>query len=55
MVCVQSSYWSDKRHEVYGTITNAEGKAVHHLFGKWNEGIYYGHAPSAKCVWRPGT
>ncbi|KAL4216976.1 hypothetical protein ACF0H5_023433 [Mactra antiquata] len=48
-------YQSDKRHEVYGTILNHEGKVVHNLFGRWNEALYCGHAPSARCVWRPGT
>ncbi|XP_060579182.1 LOW QUALITY PROTEIN: oxysterol-binding protein-related protein 6-like [Ruditapes philippinarum] len=48
-------YQSDKRHEVYGTILNPEGKVVHNLFGKWNEALYCGHAPSARCIWRPGT
>lgn len=24
------------------------------LFGKWNEALYCGVAPSAKCIWRPG-
>ncbi|XP_052236772.1 oxysterol-binding protein-related protein 3-like isoform X2 [Dreissena polymorpha] len=48
-------YQSDKRHEVYGTIENGEGKVVHNLFGRWNEALYCGHAPSARCIWRPGT
>ncbi|XP_052813371.1 oxysterol-binding protein-related protein 6-like isoform X2 [Mya arenaria] len=47
-------YQSDKRHEVYGVIENGEGKVVHNLFGKWNEALYCGHAPSARCIWRPG-
>lgn len=51
----QSSYWSTNRHEVYGSVLNKEGKVVHHLFGKWNEGIYFGAVQSAKCVWRPGV
>ncbi|XP_026523908.1 oxysterol-binding protein-related protein 6-like isoform X1 [Notechis scutatus] len=32
-----------------------EGKVVHRLFGKWHEGLYCGIAPSAKCIWRPGS
>lgn len=48
-------YQGDKRHEVYGTIVNAEGKVVHNLFGKWNEALYCGHAPSVRCIWRPGA
>ena len=31
------------------------GKIVQHLFGKCTEAIYCGKAPSAKCLWRPGT
>ena len=45
---------SGKRHDVYGHILNPEGKVVHHIFGKWNEALYCGHAPSARCIWRPG-
>ncbi|KAK2189996.1 hypothetical protein NP493_89g01015 [Ridgeia piscesae] len=51
----KSSYWSEKRHEVYGSITAPNDTVAHHLFGRWNEGIYCGNAPSAKCVWRPGS
>jgi len=40
---------------VYGSVTGQDGKTIHHVFGKWNEGIYYGHAPTAKLVWRPGS
>ncbi|GFR94094.1 oxysterol-binding protein [Elysia marginata] len=46
---------SPKRYEVYGSITTADGKAVHNLFGKWNEAFFCGHASSAKCIWRPGA
>ncbi|CAH1788055.1 unnamed protein product [Owenia fusiformis] len=51
----KASYWSEKCHEVYGSICNADRKVLTHIFGKWNEGIYSGHAPSAKCIWRPGA
>jgi len=51
---VQSSYWSAKKHEVYGVVQNSEGRTVHRLYGKWNEGLYYGDPQTAKCVWRPG-
>lgn len=40
---------------MYGSILDKEGKVIHHLFGKWNEGIYYGDVQSAKCIWRPGV
>lgn len=39
---------------MYGQILSPEGKVVHNLFGKWNEALYFGHAPSSRCVWRPG-
>ncbi|KAL0276748.1 UNVERIFIED_CONTAM: hypothetical protein PYX00_004254 [Menopon gallinae] len=52
---VKANYWSAKRHEVHGCVTNREGKVVKNLFGKWSEAIYCGVAPSAKCIWRPGT
>nr|CAD7402069.1 unnamed protein product [Timema poppensis] len=52
---VKASYWSAKRHEVFGVITNEEGKVVRNLFGKWSEALYCGVAPSARCIWRPGT
>ncbi|XP_056011309.1 oxysterol-binding protein-related protein 6-like isoform X4 [Ostrea edulis] len=51
----KASQFSSRRHEVYGQILNPEGKVVHNLFGKWNEALYYGHAPSSRCVWRPGA
>ncbi|PNF39980.1 Oxysterol-binding protein-related protein 6 [Cryptotermes secundus] len=52
---VKASYWSAKRHEVFGIVTNEEGKVVRNLFGKWSEALYCGVAPSARCIWRPGT
>lgn len=51
----QASSWSSKRHEVFGTVTDADGQVIHNLFGKWTEAIYCGHAPSARVVWRPGS
>lgn len=52
---IQASYFSAKRHEVHGVvIDDNEGKVVRKLFGKWNEALYCGVAPSAKCIWRPG-
>lgn len=55
-VCVilQATQFSSRRHEVYGQILSPDGKVVHNLFGKWNEALYYGHAPSSRCIWRPG-
>jgi hypothetical protein len=51
-----SGYWtSGKRHEVVGTIQNAKGKVVQHLFGICTEALYCGQAPSTRCIWRPGA
>jgi len=55
MMHFQASYWSAKRHEVFGVVTNEEGKVIRNLFGKWSEALYCGVAPSARCVWRPGN
>lgn len=52
---VKASYWSAKRHEIHGCVTSPDGKVVRNLFGKWSEALYCGVAPSAKCIWRPGT
>lgn len=52
---LKASYWSAKRHEVHGVVVNEDGKVVRNLFGKWSEAMYCGVAPSAKCIWRPGT
>lgn len=47
--------YSSKRYELYGSIMSHEGKVVHHLFGKWNESFFCGHATSARCIWRSGV
>merc|ERR1719348_1157370 len=52
---VKASYWSNKRHELAGTISNKEGTVLLNLFGAWSEALYVGKAPSAKCIWRPGS
>ena len=54
---VKASYWSNKRHEMFGTITDAGagGAVVTNMFGKWSEALYIGKAPSARCIWRPGS
>lgn len=52
---VKASYWSAKRHEVYGHVYDENGKEVRKLFGKWSEALYCGVAPAAKCIWRRGT
>jgi len=52
---VKASYWSNKRHEVFGTITDKQGNILQNLFGKWSEALYVGKAPSTRCIWRPGT
>ncbi|XP_058296761.1 oxysterol-binding protein-related protein 6 isoform X7 [Hylobates moloch] len=52
---VKVNYWNSNMNEVQGVVIDQEGKAVHRLFGKWHEGLYCGVAPSAKCIWRPGS
>ncbi|XP_064466170.1 oxysterol-binding protein-related protein 6-like [Ornithodoros turicata] len=52
---VKASYWSDKRHEVFGTVMNKQGDVIYNLSGQWTEAIYCGNAPAAKCIWRPGS
>ncbi|XP_064442837.1 oxysterol-binding protein-related protein 6 isoform X10 [Mirounga angustirostris] len=52
---VKVNYWNSNVNEVQGVIMDQEGKVVHRLFGKWHEGLYCGVAPSAKCIWRPGS
>ncbi|XP_041119755.1 oxysterol-binding protein-related protein 6-like isoform X3 [Polyodon spathula] len=52
---VKGNYWSSSVNEVQGFVMDQEGKVVHQLFGKWHEGLYCGVAPSAKCIWRPGS
>ncbi|XP_038607488.1 oxysterol-binding protein-related protein 6 isoform X4 [Tachyglossus aculeatus] len=52
---VKVNYWNSNVNEVQGVVMDQEGKAVHRLFGKWHEGLFCGVAPSAKCIWRPGS
>ena len=52
---VKASYWSSKRHEMFGTITDRRGEVLSNMFGKWSEALYIGKAPSARCIWRPGA
>uniref|UniRef100_A0A452DYP3 Oxysterol-binding protein n=1 Tax=Capra hircus TaxID=9925 RepID=A0A452DYP3_CAPHI len=52
---VKVNYWNSNVNEVQGVVMDQEGKVVHRLFGKWHEGLYCGVAPSAKCIWRPGS
>ncbi|XP_061058550.1 oxysterol-binding protein-related protein 6 isoform X6 [Eubalaena glacialis] len=52
---VKVNYWNSNVNEVQGVVMDQEGKVVYRLFGKWHEGLYCGVAPSAKCIWRPGS
>lgn len=45
---VKASYWSNKKHEVFGVVTGRSGDVLEHLFGKWDEALYAGQAPSAR-------
>ncbi|XP_015793635.1 oxysterol-binding protein-related protein 3 isoform X2 [Tetranychus urticae] len=51
----KTSYWSNKRHEVFGTITNKNGEVIKSIFGKWTEALYTGNPPQTRCIWRPGA
>lgn len=51
----KASYWSNKKHEINGSIENSRGETLERLFGKWNESLHCGSATSAKCIWRPGA
>ena len=51
---LKASYWSNKKHEVVGTITDNTGAVLQNLFGKWSEALYVGKAPSGRCIWRAG-
>ena len=52
---VKASYWSNKKHEVVGTITDNTGTVLQNLFGKWSEALYVGKVPSGRCIWRAGS
>ncbi|KAM8771313.1 oxysterol-binding protein-related protein 3 isoform 4-T4 [Rhynchonycteris naso] len=49
---IKAKYWSTNSREIEGTVFDKSGKAVHRLFGKWHESIYWGGASSSTCVWR---
>ena len=51
---VKASYWSNKKHEVVGTITDNTGAVLQNLCGKWSEALYVGKAPPGRCIWRTG-
>ena len=54
--CFQHEFCYYKRVSFDKTcLFETSGKIVQHLFGKCTEAIYCGKAPSAKCLWRPGT
>lgn len=52
---IKASYWSNKKHEISGVITSKDGQVMETIFGKWDESLYAGTAPSARCIWRPGA
>ena len=49
---LKTTYWSNKKHELLGTITDNTGAVLQNLFGKWSEALYVGKAPSGSCIWR---
>nr|XP_032819738.1 oxysterol-binding protein-related protein 6-like isoform X5 [Petromyzon marinus] len=52
---IKASYWSSEANQVQGTVMDQNGRVLHRLFGKWNEGMYCGAQRSARCIWRPGS
>jgi hypothetical protein len=52
---VKATYFVNTRHVVQGTICNENGSALQNIFGHWNESLFLGNPPSAKCIWRMGT
>uniref|UniRef100_A0A3P9LSA9 Oxysterol-binding protein n=1 Tax=Oryzias latipes TaxID=8090 RepID=A0A3P9LSA9_ORYLA len=49
---IKAKSWSSTVNEIKGVVTNAEGKTVHSIFGKWHESVFQGDPPSATCIWR---
>lgn len=59
VLLLQASYWSNKKHEVQGTIRSLSSGDVHmYLFGKWTESLICkaGHEKTTtnRCIWRAG-
>jgi len=55
---IQASYWSNKKHEVHGTITGPGDEVKIYLFGKWTEALYCTSKTdhqSNRCIWRAGN
>ena len=52
---LKTTYWSNQKHELLGTITDNTGAVLQNLFGKWSEALYVGKAPSGRCIWRVGS
>ncbi|KAF6035070.1 hypothetical protein EB796_006629 [Bugula neritina] len=55
---VKASYWSNKKHEVHGTITGPGDEVKIYLFGKWTEALYCTSKTdhqSNRCIWRAGN
>ncbi|XP_067938149.1 oxysterol-binding protein-related protein 6-like [Watersipora subatra] len=53
---VKASYWSNKKHEVHGTVTGPDGEVQIYLFGKWTEALYCKTDEQAnRCIWRAGN
>ncbi|XP_036422875.1 oxysterol-binding protein-related protein 3a [Colossoma macropomum] len=48
----KSSSRGPNTNKVEAVVTDAEGRVVHSIFGKWNEALYLGDPPSAICIWR---
>lgn len=49
----KASYWSAKRHEVFGSIFDGHGKVLKKLHGKWSQGMFCGTSPNVRNIWKP--
>ncbi|XP_071448902.1 oxysterol-binding protein-related protein 3-like isoform X4 [Hetaerina americana] len=49
----KASYWSAKRHEVFGSVLDGHGKVLRKLHGKWSQGMFCGSSPNVRNIWKP--
>ncbi|KAG8229858.1 hypothetical protein J437_LFUL009133, partial [Ladona fulva] len=49
----KASRWSDKKHEVFGSVFDGHGKVVKKLHGKWTQGMFAGTPPNERNIWKP--
>uniref|UniRef100_A0A8C5FLN0 Oxysterol-binding protein n=1 Tax=Gadus morhua TaxID=8049 RepID=A0A8C5FLN0_GADMO len=49
---VKAKSWSSTVNEIEGVVTDADGRVVHSIFGKWHDSLYQGDPPMSTCIWR---